>query len=133
MWGKQPNRNTLEPPPIAQTNSDAVEVLRVWAAPGSPQQLTLRTTWKDSGAWGLVLVDIARHAARAYANEGQDLQVVLARIRELFETEWSQPTDASKDITPSRMCGFGLTISVERTMRTLCVFQGLQNAAHAKR
>ena len=88
MWGKQPNLNALEPPPIAQANSNAVEVLRVWAAPGSPQQLTLRTTWKDSGA------------ARAYANEGQDPQVVLARIRELFDAEWSQPTGAPEDITP---------------------------------
>jgi Domain of unknown function (DUF5076) len=100
MWGKQPNLNALEPPPIAQANSNAVEVLRVWAAPGSPQQLTLRTTWKDSGAWGLMLVDIARHAARAYANEGQDPQVVLVRIRELFDAEWLQPTDAPEDITP---------------------------------
>ena len=63
MWGKRPTQNTLEPPPIAQANANAVEVLRVWAAPGSPQQLALRTTWQDAGAWGLMLVDIARHAA----------------------------------------------------------------------
>jgi len=100
MWGKRPTQNTLEPPPIAQANANAVEVLRVWAAPGSPQQLTLRTTWQDAGAWGLMLVDIARHAAQAYANEGQDPEVVLARIRELFDAEWSQPTDALEDITP---------------------------------
>jgi len=100
MWGKQPNVNTLDPPPIAQANSSAVEVLRVWAAPGSPQQLTLRTTWKDPGAWGLMLVDIARHAAQAYGNEGQDPKIVLARIRELFDAEWTQPTDAPEDITP---------------------------------
>jgi hypothetical protein len=99
MFGKASNRNSLEPPPIAGGNSKAVEVLRVWAAPGSPQQLTLRTTWKDAGAWGLLLADVARHAAQAYASEGQDQQVVLARIRELFDAEWSAPTAATQDIT----------------------------------
>ena len=29
--------------PIASSNSQAVEVLRMWAAPGQPQLLTLRT------------------------------------------------------------------------------------------
>src|SRR6266704_6377988 len=100
MFGNTPKGKALEPPPVALADATAVEVLRVWAAPGSPQQLTLRTTWQDAGAWGLMLVDIARHAAQAYANEGQDPEVVLARIRELFDAEWSQPTDALEDITP---------------------------------
>ena len=60
---------------------------------------TLRTTWKDAGAWGLLLVDVARHAAQAYANEGEDPKVVLIRIRELFDAEWSAPTDEPEDIT----------------------------------
>ena len=92
MFGKKPIRE-LEVPPIANTNSQAVEVLRVWAVPGQPQQLTLRTTWKDSGAWGLLLVDIARHVAKAYANEGQNPTDVLARIRQLLDAEFSKPTD----------------------------------------
>lgn len=76
MFKKTPKRD-LEPPPIASSNSQAVEILRVWAAPGQPQQLTLRTTWKDAGAWGLLLADVARHAA----NEGQNSAEVLARIQ----------------------------------------------------
>ena len=83
----------MEVPPIASSNSEAVEVLRVWAAPGQPQQVTLRTTWKDAGAWGLLLVDVARHAAKAYANEGQNASEVFARIRQLLEAEFSRPTD----------------------------------------
>jgi len=94
------NPNALETPPIAQADPQAVEVLRVWAAPGNPQQLTLRTTWRDAGAWGLLLVDVARHAAKAYGQEGQDPKIVLARIRELFDAEWRSPTDEPKDITP---------------------------------
>ncbi|HTP70430.1 MAG TPA: DUF5076 domain-containing protein [Dongiaceae bacterium] len=75
------------------SNPQAVEVLRVWAAPGQPQQLPLRTTWKDADVWGLLLVDIARHAAKAYANEGHDPDEVLAKIRQLMNAEFSHPTD----------------------------------------
>jgi len=92
MFGKKPIRE-LAPPPIANTDSQAVEVLRVWAAPGQPQQLTLRTTWKDAGAWGLLLADIARHAASAYANEGQNRAEALGKIRQLLDAEFSRPTD----------------------------------------
>ena len=95
----QSRSHHLEPPPVATSNPEAVEVLRVWAAPGDPQQLTLRTCWKDPGAWGLLLVDIARHAAQAYEREGQDANEVLLRIRELFETEWHSPTALPKDLT----------------------------------
>ncbi len=100
MFGKR-NQKQLPPPPIAEIESQAVEVLRVWAVPGKPQQLTLRTTWKDAGAWGLMLVDIARHATKAYAKEGQDPAVVLARIREMFDAEWSAPTDTPSDLEGS--------------------------------
>ena len=93
MFGKRQNSNALETPPIADSDSNAVEVLRVWAAPGQPQQLTLRTTWKDAGAWGLLLADVAKHAANAYGNEGADPNEVLARIRALFDAEMSSPTD----------------------------------------
>lgn len=98
MFGKKRNDNALEPPPVA-SDARATEVLRVWAVPGQSQQLTLRTTWKDAGAWGLLLADVARHAAAAYAKEGQDQKAALARIRELFEAEWEAPTDEPKDIT----------------------------------
>jgi len=98
MFGKRQNSNSLETPPIANADSNAVEVLRVWAAPGQPQQLTLRTTWNDAGAWGLLLADVARHAANAYGNEGADPNVVLARIRELFDAEMSSPTDTPQQL-----------------------------------
>jgi hypothetical protein len=93
LSGNTTNSRELEAPPIASSNSQAVEVLRVWAAPGQPQQLTLRTTWKDAGAWGLLLADVARHAANAYANEGQNKAEVLRKIRRLLDAEFSRPTD----------------------------------------
>jgi hypothetical protein len=96
---KKESTRELEVPPIASSNSQAVEVLRVWAAPGQPQQLTLRTTSKDAGAWGLLLADVARHAANAYANEGQNRADVLAKIRQLLDAEFSRPTDNPTELS----------------------------------
>jgi hypothetical protein len=95
----QPKQSGLAPPPIAEEDPSAVEVLRVWAAPGRPQELTLRTTWTDEGVWGLVLVDIARHVAQAYAAEGRDPKEVLAPVLELWAAEWAAPTDDPVDAT----------------------------------
>lgn len=98
MFGKKQDQRALAPPPIA-SESSAVEVLRAWAAPGTPQQLTLRVVWGDPGAWGLMLIDIARHAANAYENEGHNREEALNRIRELWDAEWVNPTDDARDIT----------------------------------
>ena len=100
MFGKRSNENSLDVPPMAKESRDAVEVLRVWAAPGQAQQVTLRTTWKDAGAWGLLLVDVANHAALAYEAEGHDRNEVIERIRALWDAEWAAPTDTPSNITP---------------------------------
>ena len=90
MFGK--SKNELTPPANAK-NPSAVEVLRVWAEPGAAQQLVLQTTWKDPGAWGLLLADVARHAAKAYAAEGLSEPQALDRMFQLFCAEISTPTD----------------------------------------
>lgn len=95
MLGNRVNKNSLPLPPVANENTSAVEVLRVWAAPGRPQQLTMQTTWKDPGAWGLLLVDIARHASKAYEADGRDPIEVLKRIHECWNAEWKEPTDVA--------------------------------------
>jgi hypothetical protein len=48
---------------------------------------------------GSMLVDIARHAAKAYANEGQNPIDVLARIRQLLDAEYSKPTDVPEQLS----------------------------------
>jgi hypothetical protein len=58
--------------------------------------------WQDPAAWGLVLVDLARHSAQAYEHDGQKRDEVLARIRAGFDAEWSAPTDSPKDVTDSK-------------------------------
>ena len=92
IFGKKATAE-LELPPIAKSNPQAVEVLRVWAVPGQPQQLTLKTTWNDPGAWGLLLADVARHAAKAYENEGHAPGEALKRIQQLLSAEFAAPTD----------------------------------------
>lgn len=70
------------------------ELVRVWAAAGA-QHVTLATgLWDDPAAWGLALVDLARHVARAYAQtQGKPPAAVLRRIREGFDAEWGNATD----------------------------------------
>jgi hypothetical protein len=101
MFGLRKQNHDLERP-LAAGNPEAQEVLRVWAIPGAEQIVTLKTMWKEPGIWGVLLVDVARHAALAYERQGHDPRQVLDRIRELFDAEWSSPTDDPKDVTDAR-------------------------------
>jgi len=92
-------RRELAPPPIADSNPRSVEILRAWADPDGPQQVALITQWADPGMWGLMLADIARHVAEAYARRGVDRKLALSRIKELFDAEWSGPTTRIKDLS----------------------------------
>ena len=90
--------NELSPPPLAHQPS-AHEVLRVWAGDSLPQQCVIQTTWQDPATWGLLLVDIARHAARAYASAGSlSEEQALSRILLGFNAEWSSATDAGTQL-----------------------------------
>ncbi|OOG36817.1 hypothetical protein B0E51_17795 [Rhodanobacter sp. C05] len=78
-------------PPIAQ-QVGACEVLRAWS--GDNLQVVLETTWQDPAAWGLLLVDIARHVARAYADAGNISEAAaLTCVKAGFDAEWSEATD----------------------------------------
>lgn len=96
MFGKRQPQELPRPPAAADPQS--VEILRVWDTPDGVQ-VTLNPRWDDPGGWGLLLVDIARHAANAYARQGEDPRRALARIRQLFDAEWNAPTDTPRDIT----------------------------------
>ena len=89
----------LEKPPISRER-DACEILRVWGGENLPQQYAINTTWDDPGAWGLLLVDIARHAAKAYGSAGQTTeQEALSRIKRLIDAEWCSLTDEPEQIS----------------------------------
>ncbi|HVV50438.1 MAG TPA: DUF5076 domain-containing protein [Polyangia bacterium] len=102
MSGGSRGPQGIEPPPVVAENPRVTEVLRVWAEPGRPQYVALRPVWKDPAAWGLVLVDVARHVARAYEREGRDPAEVLKRIRQFFDAEWTSPTALPADPPPGR-------------------------------
>ncbi len=81
-------------PDAARRDAKSFELLRVWVA-NNGQHVSLRTgVWDDPAAWGIMLVDLARHVAAAYEQtEGRDLGEVLARLKAGFDAEWTTATD----------------------------------------
>jgi len=88
------SHNSLEPPSIA-SNAEAREILRAWVTPDwSKLQVSLLTHHSDPAVWGIALVDIARHVAKAYELSGSVSEnEALARIKRLIDAEWKVPTD----------------------------------------
>ena len=85
---------SLPIPPAAETDPKAIEVLRVWIAHKN-QHVSLETgIWKDPAAWGIMLVDLAKHVANAYEqSSGESAQQILMRVKEAFDAEWDHSTD----------------------------------------
>jgi hypothetical protein len=80
-------------PPDAIGRDDAVEVLRAFVLDGG-LSISFTRAFDDPGMWGMMLVDIARHAARVFEKEGvMDEAEALRRIIAVFEAELGDPTD----------------------------------------
>ncbi len=80
-------------PPDVIGRGDATEVLRAFVLDGG-LSIAFTRAFDEPGMWGLLLVDIARHAARAYARDGAcSEQEALSRILDMFEAEIARPTD----------------------------------------
>ena len=80
-------------PPDVIGRDDATEVLRAFVVDGG-LSIAFTRAFEEPDMWGLLLVDIARHAARAYARESEySEEDALARILDMFEAEISRPTD----------------------------------------
>ena len=90
----------LDAPPMSQEDPGAIELVRFWITPDMETQVSLRTSFDDPNAWGILLVDLANHVADAYAREGEDRSKVLARIKDAFDEEWENPTDGDADSDP---------------------------------
>jgi hypothetical protein len=72
---------------------DATEVLRAFIVDGG-LSIAFTRAFEEPDTWGLMLVDIARHAARAYASETDiTFEQAMARIVDMFEAEAARPTD----------------------------------------
>ena len=80
-------------PPDVVGRDDATEVLRAFVLDRG-LSIAFTRAFEEPDMWGLLLVDIARHAARAYARENDYTEEdALTRIVEMFEAEIARPTD----------------------------------------
>jgi hypothetical protein len=80
-------------PPDVIDRDDATEVLRAFVVDGG-LSIAFTRAFEEPDMWGLLLVDIARHAARAFAREsGYTEDEALTRIVDMFEAEVARPTD----------------------------------------
>ena len=80
-------------PPDVIGRTDATEVLRAFVVDGG-LLIAFTRAFEEPDMWGLVLVDVARHAARAYARESAYTEEeALARIVDMFEAEIARATD----------------------------------------
>ena len=85
--------NALKAPPAALADAGAQEIIRAWIVKGG-LQVSLMRSFDDPSVWGLLLVDIARHASRIYATEGDCSEAeALDQIRKLWNAEIGSPTD----------------------------------------
>ena len=86
-----PKEQPLPPDVIGQ--DDATEVLRAFVLDGG-LSIAFTRAFEEPDMWGLLLVDIARHAARAYARESDITEEdALTSIVDMFEAEIARPTD----------------------------------------
>ncbi len=80
-------------PPDVMGRADATEVLRAFVIDGG-LSIAFTRAFEEPDMWGLLLVDVARHAARAYERESDYTEdEALKRIIDMFEAEIARPTD----------------------------------------
>ena len=88
----EPIVHELPAPPEALRHGGE-EVLRAFVVEGE-LHLNLRHSFEHPSTWGVLLVDIARHVARMYSQQGTVLQKqALDEISNSFQAEWSIPDD----------------------------------------
>ncbi len=84
--------HALEIPPDV-TENGGHEVVRAFVSNGAVS-VAMRRSFDDPFVWGMLLVDLARHAARIYAAEADMSEgEAMARIVEGLQAELDNPTD----------------------------------------
>lgn len=80
-------------PPSAGTTPGSTEVLRAWIV-GRDLEVSIISAFEGPDTWGLLLADIARHAARSFAMDGICSEdEAMDRILNMFDAEMGSPTD----------------------------------------
>ena len=89
-------------PPDVIGRDDATEVLRAFVVDGG-LSIAFQRAFEEPDMWGILLVDIARHAARVFAREGDYTEEdALRRIVDMFEAEIARPTDLGNNTPRSQ-------------------------------
>ena len=89
-------------PPDVMGREDAQEVLRAFVVDGG-LSIAFQRAFEEPDMWGMLLVDIARHAARVFAREGDYTEEdALRRIVDMFEAEIARPTDLGNNTPRSQ-------------------------------
>src|SRR3954465_8588116 len=80
-------------PPDVLVRDDAIEILRVFVLDGG-LSMAFQRAFDEPDMWGLLLVDLPAHAARAYARESEYTEEgALSRISGRAQAEIERPTD----------------------------------------
>ena len=83
-------------PPDVVGRDDATEVLRAFVVDGG-LSIAFTRAFEEPDMWGLLLVDVARHASRAYARESAYSEdEAMRRIIDMFDAEIARPTDIGR-------------------------------------
>src|SRR5579872_5063009 len=84
---------TIPAPPMA-AEKGGVEVLRAFIVEGR-LEVSLRRAFEEPDVWGVMIADVARHAARIFAKETRMSEdQALEKIRAMFNAEMDRPTDS---------------------------------------
>jgi hypothetical protein len=84
----------LSVPASVTADDSAVELLRLWTT-DQGERIALRVDLLPPAAWGLILVDLAKHVAQAYAQRGQlTANAAFEAILSGFIAEIGQSTDS---------------------------------------
>jgi hypothetical protein len=90
-------------PPDVIGRDNATEVLRAFVVDGG-LSIAFARAFEEPDMWGLLLVDVARHAARAYGRESAYSEdEALRRIIDMFEAEIARPTDVGSTAPRSEL------------------------------
>ncbi len=82
----------LDIPPDAREKGGH-EVLRCFVVDNG-LSVSLRRSFDEAGTWGVLLADLARHAARVYALEaGRDEHDARADIKAMFDAEFERDSE----------------------------------------
>jgi len=93
----------------ARVEDGSTECVRILVQPSGGNVFLLRhNVWEDAdpGAWGMIAVDLLRHAARAMEDldieldgKRQTREELFERMREIFLAEIDHPTAPSERLT----------------------------------